>query len=521
MLRIIFQIICLSSVLLSSATLTYAVEPEYFYVKGLLNDLEGNPLTGLFDVRASLWTSADKTTTGTENALWVETHSTTIDQDGKFEIKVGSRNDLPVPFNLDLFEYIQLEIKLATSNSDYQHLDPRNNNDSIDRNPIMRYPYRPKYNTNAEIQAQSQNNSFSLDENGQLSMNILPSELSTTLTSLGNRITSLEERTTVLETQIQDQLKTYNSESDLTEIAAPSIGQMHYIIDEKSHRFFDGQSWDNVAGISPDKAINKTNLHHSEIINIHTSQQASPGIFYWDRTLKSYYVGMADGSLKPLFGDSDLPGFIHNSWIDFRFANIDNMVIEKSNTVFITQHDQFGLNMRSSYSNWSQALAWPEQSFERSTERTFEYVFRTGDSTQGRVMIGLADANLDVASLTENSFNRLDTGLYLQASGNSDKLYGQDADGELWYETFIPENSWQSNSFYKVIMRANADGGLKNNWRIEKVNEADWTMVESVLYEGVTYNTANSTSLKPFILLGGNQSGGDSNDYHLTGFRVY
>lgn len=516
-LRLVLCLI-LSSISMLFSTVIQAVEPEYFYVKGILTDTNQNRHQGLFEIRASLWNSENKKEEDqVETALWSETHTIKIKKDGQFEIKIGSKNPLPEPFDYDLFEYIQLEARLSTGNKNFKHLDPKSDDDLIDRNPIMRYPYRPRRTSNIERQLQVQNNQFAFDENGEMKMQTLPSELKTTLTSLEERVTDLENRTLALE----EQNKNYNSITALQEIQAPTIGQLHYIVDEKNYRFFDGNSWEGIGGISAEKTVNRNSLHHNEIIKMHSYQQASPGIFYWDRTQKSYYVGMADGSLKPLFGESTLPGFIHDNWIDFRFANLDQMVIEKSRTVILNQHNNFGLNMRSSQNNWSQAIALPDHIFERSEERTFEFVLRTGNQTDGRIMFGVADANLEVDNLPENAFYAFDTGLYMQNDNNSNQLYGQNQNKEAWSEIFEPEKKWQKNSFYKIVMRMNANGGLKNNWRIEKVRAEDWTMSEEVLFEGRSYNTAQSQTLKPFILLGGNKTGGDSNDYYLTGFRIY
>jgi hypothetical protein len=502
----------------SSYTVTQAMDPEYFHVKGILTDTKQKRHQGLFDIRVSLWSSDDKTEEDTTaNALWSETHAVKVNEQGKFEIKVGGKNPLPEPFDYDVFEYIQLEARLATGNKEYKHLDPRKDDDLIDRNAIMRYPYRPRRTSNTERQIQVQDNQYKFDENGELTMAIMPSDLKTTLTSLEARVTDLETKVQALE----DKDKIYNSAAALAEIEEPSVGRLHYVVDEKNYKFYNGDSWKNIGGISEEKAVNRSSYHHNEIIKIHSRQEASPGIFYWDRTQKSYYVGMADGSLNPLFGESDLPGFIHDSWIDFRFANIDRMVIEKSRSVFLNQHNLLGLHMRSTQNNWSQSLALPEYSFDRETERTFEFVFHVGEMQKGRVMFGLADANIDVDRLDENSFHAFDVGLYMQEGGGSNKLYGKDQNNAPWFEIFEPQKEWKKNSFYKVVMRSEAENGLKNNWRIERVRDEDWTMVEEVLYEGESYNTATSETLKPLILLGGNKSGGDSNDYHLTGFRVY
>lgn len=494
------------------------MEPEYFYVKGILTKTNYERHRGLFDVRVTLWNSSDKKENDThETALWTETHSVKLNKDGKFEIKVGSKSPLPEPFDYGVFEYIQLEAKLATGNGGYKHLDPKTDDNEIDRNPLLRYPYKPKRTSNVEQQLQVQNNQYSFDENGQLTMAMMPSDLTTTLTSLEDRVSSLETRVDAIE----EKDRTYNSVAALQEIQEPSVGRLHYVVDEENYRFYNGNDWNEVGGISAEKAVNRSSFHHNEIIRIHSYREASPGIFYWDRTQKSYYVGMADGSLNPLFGESNLPGFIHDNWVDFRFANLNRMVIEKSSTVVLSQHNLLGLNMRSSNNNWSQGVAFPEYSFERSEERTFEFVFRTDDMINGRVMFGLADANIDVDRLEENSFHVPDMALYMQEGGDSNKLYGQDQAGEPWSEVFEPEQSWQANTFYKVVMRSSATGGLKNNWRIERVRDEDWTMSEEVLFEGQSYNTANSATLKPFISLGGNKTGGDSNEYHLTGLRVY
>ena len=99
--------------------------PEYFIVRGKIVNENLTPKNGTFDIRASLWMDADASVhdlVNLEQALGGDIHKITLESDGRFEILVGSKNALPVPFSFDTYKYLQLDAK-KTSDTVYNILD--------------------------------------------------------------------------------------------------------------------------------------------------------------------------------------------------------------------------------------------------------------------------------------------------------------------------------------------------------------------------------------------------------------
>ena len=224
---------------------------------------------------------------------------------------------------------------------------------------------------------------------------------------------------------------------------------------------------------------------------------------------------MADGSLHPLIGDNDLPGFIQTTWYDLRFRNLNNMKIEKSSTLLIEQNNVSGLNFLSSNQTWDEAVAFPDLIFDRSQGKTFEFVFRTGDSFDGRIMMGIADAATEIEDLQNQAYAYADMALYMQDGNNSNKLFGRTETGDEWNELFDIDGQWKTETFYKVVMHVDPTQGLSSNLIIDEVLADDWSASVHNIVNHTSTNTANSSQLKPYFVING------SNDYSLAGVRIY
>ena len=137
----------------SQATFAETTTPQKIIYEGELSDASGNPLSGNYDFRFSLWAnqdfeSGDKDATGVLNAAapdffgWQEVQTYEITNNGRFTIQVGTTT----PFTANLFDRsdmsLQVEIKaMGQVDSSYELIDLDYANDTVDRMVIDTVPY--------------------------------------------------------------------------------------------------------------------------------------------------------------------------------------------------------------------------------------------------------------------------------------------------------------------------------------------------------------------------------------------
>ena len=118
--------------------------PQYFIVRGKLVDGSLLAKQGSYDIRASLWLSADALDadpTDITGNLWWDIFTVTLEADGRFEVHVGQSNALPNPFSFDDYKYIQLDAKPSAA-SVYNILDPISTNNTVDRLDLLTLDFK-------------------------------------------------------------------------------------------------------------------------------------------------------------------------------------------------------------------------------------------------------------------------------------------------------------------------------------------------------------------------------------------
>ncbi len=125
--------------------------PQQLIYEGELLDNNGNPLTGKYDFRFSLWNNQDFEASDTIKGVinvgavdyngWQEIHSIELNS-GKFSIKLGSH----APFIAKLFDktnvYLQIEVKnTSDSDSNFELIDTDSVNNVLDRTLINTIPF--------------------------------------------------------------------------------------------------------------------------------------------------------------------------------------------------------------------------------------------------------------------------------------------------------------------------------------------------------------------------------------------
>lgn len=293
-------------------------------------------------------------------------------------------------------------------------------------------------------------------------------------------------------------------------------GEIRYVVDEKSLQVYDGDEWSGVGG-SEAGSLKQNTYSFAQIINIHTKREAQPGLFYWDRGNKQYFVGMADGSLKSLFSDVPLPGFVQqDEWTDLRFVEIAGRGFEKTKTLQYLQDSRLGLGLRSGHPNsWDQGMAFPELSFDRGDEKTVEFVFYSG-SLDGRMMLGIADSDTtSVNKLGAKGFKHQKFALYMQSGSLSNKIFGQTNKGKTWSETYYKKNPWKRNSFYRFSFNVDKHKGIQGNIKIDQVDEKNFDqVVTNVADQPIPNLSFSGEQFMPLWLTHGN------NSYRLAAVRI-
>lgn len=231
---------------------------------------------------------------------------------------------------------------------------------------------------------------------------------------------------------------------------------------------------------------------------------------------------MADGRLRTLFGEggensedleSNLPIAPQENWLDLRFKNFDHIAFEKTNSLELQKDEQLGLKLRSNVSGWNEAIALSDLVFDRQENKTFEFVFYSG-KLEGQVMMGLSDENIDVNELGDSGYQYPQIAIFAQNRKYFNKMFGQKADGELWYEIFPKKVPWREDRFYKVLMTVGAKGGLSQNLKIDEVDPTDWNHVVQNIVDFKSENQSTARYLKPFFVING------PSDYRLVGLRI-
>ncbi|HEY5714374.1 MAG TPA: hypothetical protein VIT68_03410 [Candidatus Gracilibacteria bacterium] len=133
MKRVLFSFIAL----LFYSTAHAAVGDTVLYQARLLNaDL--TPKTGNYDVRVSLWGTADApngTETDITGNLWNEVQTIALDNDGKLTLQVGNVTPLPTPLDPTIYGYFQVDVK-PSGGPTYTILNPFPSDITIDRKPL-------------------------------------------------------------------------------------------------------------------------------------------------------------------------------------------------------------------------------------------------------------------------------------------------------------------------------------------------------------------------------------------------
>jgi len=301
--------------------------------------------------------------------------------------------------------------------------------------------------------------------------------------------------------------------SDLPNKNFAHEGEVRYIAEEKVLKVFDGENWTGIGSKNSNDNLQKNSFTFSQIAKIHSSRSAEPGIFYWDRTNKEYFVGLADGGVRPLFGDARLPGFSQDAdWIDLRFFDLKKRRYERTAGLAIDQNSQFGLKISGNpRSEWNQAVAFSNISIDRAEKPIVEIVFYSGKLV-GQVMIGLADENVDVNNLQNLGFKKPEIALYMQDGHRSNKLYGKKSDGSGWYDMLDLKKPWKKHKFYKIKFSLGKNG-LRENFTIDEVDEKNFDKTVQNIADFATNNDSTAKNLKLFWIVNG------ISDYRWVAFR--
>lgn|GEM_PF-6665728 len=481
--------------------------PQYFVMRGRVIDKDLRPRHGFFDMRVSLWTDADANAFDPQDvskAFWTEVHSVDTGSGGNFEIRVGTQNALPVPFNFDTYQYLQLDARPALE-LDYTILDPQPENPIVDRIHLVTLPFRGDNSGSANVPT--------LNEDGEISESVLPGSVKTLLSSL-------EERMETVEAKIEDSSwKHPVATSEDLDLENAQVGEVRYVVSDQDLRVFNGDSWNSVQSASsataPAPVPTQGSYSYRSLLLVHKQGTGTPGLFYWDSTNKEYYVGMKDGSLRSLFGDHELPGrFQDNSWVDLRYARLKDLKIERTSGVTFHQDSLHGLRIKTSgKKRWDYGLSFPRGLFNPREHSTFEFVVYTGNM-KGHMMFGLADESFELQNQKTQTFQGVRTGLFLKGENIDNKLFGHSEDGSEWYDLYQRTEPWRAETFYRVKIRPTKDRSSQQ-WLIDEVDADDWDQSIRTLVDFTSDYSLGTDGLKPFWALQG------SSDYFLSGFRTY
>ncbi len=310
-----------------------------------------------------------------------------------------------------------------------------------------------------------------------------------------------------------------------------SIGDIQFIVDEKKLAAFDGNTWNRLAdqkdlAASLEKTIQKTFYYHDEIVKVDQNKSAQPGLFYWDKDKSTYFVGMADGSLRSLFAPTEGPsGPINETtdqnvspvadWTDFRTADISSINIQKSEQTLVEQDSLYGLRIQSSKTRSNCSMALPEFTFHKNENKTYETVFYTGNM-DGQILIGLMDGSTPPANkplVQTADYSRM--GLYMYLQEDSDLLYGENTNGISSYEIFEKNEQWKPNTFYRLSIKVQNSSEFSNLITVVEVSNDDFnTPIKTIVNHESQFDGLSET-LKPYLF------GTGQPDYSFVAFRTY
>ncbi len=632
MKRILF-LICMTFTLFGSVQ---AAKPEYFISRGRVVDANLKAVPGTYEIRASFWKTANAPEENLnqwtlKNALWIEHHIIQLQEDGRFEIRIGSEKKLPKKFTFNKYSYLQLEIRKGQE--EYQILDPRALHQEIDRIMLVTLPYKLVKGKVGKIIDETSDTIISigtttgdipvLNQNGELDASVIPINIKSSLNSLqtdvekthdhakGNTqeidslrkditdieegwetkwnttfteentktvslLTNLTSQAGIMEQDIkklkrreqtlrhkvnqlpdlvdkavnelaEDTFVTKEELKDLelkgldsawkdvlhagTELASnedSSIGDIQFIVDEKKLAAFDGNTWNRLADqkdleASIEKTVQKTFYYHDEIVDINQKKIAQPGLFYWDKDKSTYFIGMADGSMRSLFASAALPAGVEENgrneapvadWIDFRNVNLNTMVIQASKNTMIKQDGVYGIKIRSSKQRSNSSIAFPDAQFTSKDTKTYEAVFYTGNMS-GQILLGLMDGDTPPPSKNLGESLNTEIGLYMYLQEDSDLFYGHSDKGASSYEIFERTTEWKRNTYYRLSIKVPNSEELSSLVTIVEVSADDFNTPIKTIVNHESYFDGLSDSLKPYLF------GSGKIGYSLVAFRTY
>lgn len=309
-----------------------------------------------------------------------------------------------------------------------------------------------------------------------------------------------------------------------------SIGDVQFIVDEKKLAAFDGNGWKRLADqddISEtlEKTVQKTFYYHNELVAINQNKTAQAGVFYWDKDKSTYFVGMADGSLKSLFATAQLPESPTGEptpnaepvadWIDLRTVDTDSITLQTSKNTLWEQDTNHGLTIHSTKKRANSSIAFPDFVFNRYENKTYEAVFYTGNMN-GQILLGLMDGKTPppYKSLGKDA-QHTEIGLYMYLREDSNLFYGQNENGSSWYELFEQNEEWKPNTYYRLSLKVQDADDMTTLLTISEVSPDDFNTPIKTIVNHESQFSGLSETLKPYLF------GTGQPDYSFVAFRTY
>ncbi len=308
-----------------------------------------------------------------------------------------------------------------------------------------------------------------------------------------------------------------------------SLGDVQFIVDEKKLAAFDGNEWKRLADQEDlsntlEKTVQKTFYYHNEIVAIDQNKTAQAGLFYWDKDKSTYFVGMADGSLRSLFAAAQLPEPKEEpgrdeapiaDWIDFRTVDTQSITIQTGKDTLWEQDSTYGLKIKSSKKRSNSSIAFPDFVFDRYQNKTYEAVFYTGNMN-GQILLGLMDGETPppYKSLGKD-VEHTEIGLYMYLREDSNLFYGQNENGTSWYEIFEQVETWKPNTYYRLSLKVQDSDDLTSLLAISEVSKEDFNTPIKTIVNHESQFSGLSDTLKPYLF------GTGKPDYAFVAFRTY
>jgi hypothetical protein len=315
----------------------------------------------------------------------------------------------------------------------------------------------------------------------------------------------------------------------LESVENSSIGDVQFIVDEKKLVAFDGNEWKRLADqddISKtlEKTVQKTFYYHNEIVAIDQNKTAQAGLFYWDKDKSTYFVGMADGSLRSLFAAAQLPEPTEEpgrdtppvaDWVDLRTIDPNSITIQIGKDTLFEQDSEYGIKIKSSKKRANSSIALPDFVFDRYQNKTYEAVFYTGNMN-GQILLGLMDGETPppYKSLGKD-VEHTEIGLYMYLREDSNLFYGQNENGTSWYEIFEQIETWEPNTYYRMSLKVQDTDELTTLINIAEVSKDDFNTPIKTIVNHESQFSGLSETLKPYLF------GTGTPDYSFVAFRTY